>query len=63
MNSNMVKPETFGHVHLVYHFTIPLSHCFSHLEAKTIITQILNCVNISHGKLSVMHGTLKPFDN
>ena len=24
MNSNMVKPETFGHLHLVYHFTIPL---------------------------------------
>ena len=25
MNSNMVKPEKFGHLHLVYHFTIPLS--------------------------------------
>ena len=24
MNSNMVKPEKFGHLHLVYHFTIPL---------------------------------------
>ena len=21
----MVKPEKFGHLHLVYHFTIPLS--------------------------------------
>ena len=24
MNSNMAKPEKFGHLHLVYHFTIPL---------------------------------------
>ena len=26
MNSDMVKPEKFGHLHLVYHFTIPLSN-------------------------------------
>ena len=25
MNSNMVKPENFDHLHLVYHFTVPLS--------------------------------------
>ena len=24
MNSNMVKPEKFDYLHLVYHFTIPL---------------------------------------
>ena len=24
MNSNMVKPEKFGYLHLVYHFTVPL---------------------------------------
>ena len=24
MNSDMVKPENFGHLHLVYHFTVPL---------------------------------------
>ena len=24
MNSNMVRPEKFGHLQLVYHFTIPL---------------------------------------
>ena len=33
MNSNMVKPEIFGHLHLVYHFTVPsmdlLKHPFS----------------------------------
>ena len=25
MDSNMVKHEKFGHLHLVYHFTIPLN--------------------------------------
>ena len=25
MNSNMAKPEKFGRLHLVYHFTVPLS--------------------------------------
>ena len=25
MNSDMVKPEKFGHFHLVYHFTLPLN--------------------------------------
>ena len=24
----MVKPEKFGHLHLVYHFTVPLSTFF-----------------------------------
>ena len=23
MNSNIVKPEKFDHLHLVYHFTVP----------------------------------------
>ena len=25
MNSNMVKPEKYHHLHLVYHFTVPLN--------------------------------------
>ena len=25
MNSNMVKPGKFGYLHLVYHFTVPLT--------------------------------------
>ena len=25
MNSDMVKPEKFGRLHLVYHFTLPLN--------------------------------------
>ena len=28
MNSDMVKPEKFGHLHLVYHFTVPLTNIF-----------------------------------
>ena len=28
MNSNMVKPEKFVHLHLVYHFTVPLRGSF-----------------------------------
>ena len=24
VNSNMVKPEKFYHLHLIYHFTVPL---------------------------------------
>ena len=23
-NSDMVKPDEFGHLHLIYHFTVPL---------------------------------------
>ena len=26
MNSGMVKPEKFGHLYLVYHFTVPLKN-------------------------------------
>ena len=29
MNSNMVKPEKFDHLHLVYHFTVPLTPVMS----------------------------------
>ena len=25
MNSDTIKPEKFGHLHLVYHFTVPLT--------------------------------------
>ena len=32
MNSNMVKPEKFGHLHLVYHFTVPLINSISLTE-------------------------------
>ena len=27
MNSNMVKPKQCNHLHLVYHFTVPLARC------------------------------------
>ena len=34
MNSNMVKPEKFDHLCLVYHFTVPLTKCdiFSQIQ-------------------------------
>ena len=36
MNSNMVKHEKFGHLHLVYHFTVPLSKKNSFSMRQTI---------------------------
>ena len=33
MNSNMAKPEKFGHLPLVYHFKVPLIKLF-HIGAK-----------------------------
>ena len=42
MNSNMVKPEKFGHLHLVYHFTVPLSkHRFKFLLFKYLKTKCI----------------------
>ena len=32
MNSNLVKPEKFGHLHLVYHFTVPLTKFFRYIR-------------------------------
>ena len=26
MNSNIIQPEKFDHLHLVYHFTVPLNY-------------------------------------
>ena len=34
MNSDMVKPEILGHLHLVYHFTVPLSPFYRHWFGK-----------------------------
>ena len=40
----MVKPEKFGHFHLVYHFTVPL---IQSVEMKNYIVMIdgQNCFN------------------
>ena len=32
MNWDMVKPEKFGHLHLVYHFAVPLKYYKSKSE-------------------------------
>ena len=36
----MVKPEKFDHLHLVYHFTVPLNHF------------LISCINL---KLLLLH--------
>ena len=38
MNSDMVKPEKFGYLHLVYHLTAPLTTPFSFYQSKQIIS-------------------------
>ena len=45
MNSNMIKPEKFGHLHLVYHFTIPLTNLYSGPN-EIMITNIRKIENI-----------------
>ena len=37
MNSNIVKPKKFGHLHLVYHFTIPLKLWLWDLDVPTVL--------------------------
>ena len=39
MNSNMVKPEKFGHLHLVYHFTVPLRNTFASVDCVHFTTK------------------------
>ena len=36
MNPNMVKPEKFGHLYLVYHFTNPLTILLGTLGASLL---------------------------
>ena len=36
MNSDMVKPEKVGYLHLVYHFTVPLNDGFCHKIKATV---------------------------
>ena len=47
MNSDMVKSEKFGHLHLVYHFTVPLMENFilcavsgKHVRQVVIVTLV-----------------------
>ena len=56
MNSNMVKPEKFDHLHLVYHFTISLRKVsfscgkhFSPIYQKNLCINFL-CTYIEKGK-------------
>ena len=42
----MVKPEKFGHLHLVYHFTVPLKGYTSYALKSTISD--LNFISFSN---------------
>ena len=57
MNSNMVKPETFGHLYLFYHFTVPLiSGGECHVsENKIGNTSIRNGHHIDKKKVTVVN--------
>ena len=44
MNTNMVKPEKFGHLHLVYHLTVPLKYFFASWRIK--FAMILRIVSL-----------------
>ena len=56
MNSDMVKRKKYGHLHLVYDFTVPLSHFGVTIVLKCIlsykyqikksISHIKKCANI-----------------
>ena len=49
MNSNMVKPEKFGHLHLVYLFTIRLRHSQCSQYSDLVLTVFLSniwCQNL-----------------
>ena len=39
MNSDTAKPEKFDHLHLVYHFTVPLKKSVSQFHLKDKIFQ------------------------
>ena len=45
MNSDMVKPEKFGHLHLVYHFTVPLKYVWTFC-------------NIMHERVNLFYATV-----
>ena len=40
MNSNIVKPEKFDHLHLVYNFTVPLIHICKTLNLHSLNTPL-----------------------
>ena len=69
MNSNIVKPEKFGHLHLVYHFTVPLNKYFVLILTFTLIQiwasnlnpfYILDYSILWHGMFSLFGIFFKP---
>ena len=49
MNSNIVKPGKFGHLHLVYHFTVPLKELL-YTDDRILYGESLNDVMDKYGR-------------
>ena len=49
MNSNIVKPGKFGHLHLVYHFTVPLKELL-YADDRILYGESLNDVMDKYGR-------------
>ena len=43
MNSNMIKLEQFGHLLLVYHFTVPLNDLNPNFMGDIFQLRLTNC--------------------
>ena len=43
MNSDMFKPEKFSHLHLVYHFTVPVNRYVVFFDKNGLFTTV--CLN------------------
>ena len=48
MNSNMVKPEKYGHLDFVHYFTIPLSLELTEIFYKNVLFIQISCMLFSH---------------
>ena len=56
MNSDIVKSEKFGHLHLVYHFTVPLKHLVNCLNANKI------SLNVEKTEMVIFQSKQKKFE-
>ena len=51
MNSDMVKPEKFGHLHLVYHFAVPLRQIEWRIQNGSITNGVLPVTTLFLSKI------------
>ena len=50
MNSNMVKPEKFGHLQLVYHFIVPIIFFKKTLDKKNDQVSLEFKIKVNNGR-------------